>query len=210
RAPLPLDPEAAMRVPWGKGEFRSVLVYGLGRSGRAAARFLLDRGVAVTGVDEKPRAKLDLGELGDDPRISILAGREPPAMPGGEFDAVVVSPGVPMTRPLLADARRRGLPVIAEVELAFPFLDGPVAAITGSNGTGATRALPGAMLKAAGRAVEVCGNIGEPLSGKVDGPPGRVFVVEMSSFQIEGIVTFEPQAAALLNLAEDHLDRYPS
>src|SRR4029079_7685359 len=68
----------------------------------------------------------------------------------------------------------------------------------------------GAMLRAAGREALVCGNIGEPLSGLVDGAPGRGFVVERSSFQIEGIVTFAPQAAALLNIAEDHLDRYPS
>ncbi len=115
-----------------------------------------------------------------------------------------------MPRPLLADARRRGVPVIAEVELAFPFLSGTVVAITGSNGKSTTTALTGAMLRAAGLTVEVCGNIGEPLSGLVDGPPGRVFVVEMSSFQIEGIVTFAPQVAALLNIAEDHLDRYPS
>ncbi|HZF09621.1 MAG TPA: UDP-N-acetylmuramoyl-L-alanine--D-glutamate ligase [Thermoanaerobaculia bacterium] len=202
-----------MKVPWGKGELRQALVYGLGLSGRAAARFLLDRGVAVTAVDARPRAALDLGDLAEGPQLSVLAGREPEEMPAGaagDFDAVVVSPGVPMTRPLLVDARRRGLPVIAEVELAFPFLHGTVVAITGSNGKSTTTALTGAMLAAAGRAVEVCGNIGEPLSGKVDGPAGRVFVVEMSSFQIEGIVTFAPHAAALLNLAEDHLDRYPS
>jgi UDP-N-acetylmuramoylalanine--D-glutamate ligase len=123
---------------------------------------------------------------------------------------VVVSPGVPLNRPLLAAARRRGVPVIAEVELAFPFLNGPVVAITGSNGKSTTTALTGAMLREAGFTVEVCGNIGEPLADKVAGPPGRVFVVELSSFQIEGIATFKPQAAALLNLSQDHLDRYPS
>jgi UDP-N-acetylmuramoylalanine--D-glutamate ligase len=102
------------------------------------------------------------------------------------------------------------VPVIAEVELAFPFLNGPVVAITGSNGKSTTTALTGAMLREAGFTVEVCGNIGEPLADKVAGPPGRVFVVELSSFQIEGIATFKPQAAALLNLSQDHLDRYPS
>ncbi len=115
-----------------------------------------------------------------------------------------------MNRPLLEDARRRGVPVIAEVELAAPFLNGPVVAITGSNGKSTTTALTGAMLGAAGHKVEVCGNIGEPLVGKIDGPPGRVFVVELSSFQIDGIVTLKPRAAALLNLSEDHLDRYGS
>jgi UDP-N-acetylmuramoylalanine--D-glutamate ligase len=202
-----------MKGPWGSGEIRQALVYGLGLSGRAAARFLLARGVSVLAVDARPREALDLGDLGDlatDQRLFVIAGSEPDELPPSPLDLVVVSPGVPMTRPLLADARRRGVPVIAEVELAFPFLSGTVVAITGSNGKSTTTALTGAMLQAAGRAVEVCGNIGEPLAGKVDGPPGRVFVVEMSSFQIEGIATFAPHAAALLNIAEDHLDRYPS
>jgi UDP-N-acetylmuramoylalanine--D-glutamate ligase len=116
---------------------------------------------------------------------------------------------VPPDRPLLAAARRAGLPVVSEVELAFPLLDGPVVGITGSNGKSTTTALTGAMLAEAGRAVEVCGNIGEALSAKVDGPPGRVFVVELSSFQLEAVDTFRPRAAALLNLSPDHLDRYP-
>jgi UDP-N-acetylmuramoylalanine--D-glutamate ligase len=85
-----------------------------------------------------------------------------------------------------------------------------VVAITGTNGKSTTTALTGALLAAGGRAVEVCGNIGEPLAGRVDGPAGRVFVVELSSFQIDGLDTFRPRAAAFLNLTEDHLDRYAS
>jgi len=207
-----------MRAPWGSGRFERVLVYGLGLSGRAAARLLLGRGVSVVGVDTKPAETLDLDELADMNeqtaggrlRFELLAGSELEQLPPGPFDAVVVSPGVPMDRLLLEDARRRGLPVIAEVELASPFVNGPMVAITGSNGKSTTTALTGAMLRAAGLPVEVCGNIGVPLVGLVDGPPGRVFVVELSSFQIEGIVSLKPRAAALLNLSEDHLDRYGS
>jgi UDP-N-acetylmuramoylalanine--D-glutamate ligase len=204
-----------MNGPWTGGEIRGALVYGLGLSGRAAARFLLSRGVSVLGVDGKRLEDLSLGDLAANPSFQVLSGREPEMRPNAPspldlVELVVVSPGVPMTRPLLVAARRRGLPVIAEVELAYPYLSGTVVAITGSNGKSTTTALTGALLRAAGRAVEVCGNIGEPLTGKVVGPPGRVFVVEMSSFQIEGIRTFAPQAAALLNIAEDHLDRYPS
>jgi UDP-N-acetylmuramoylalanine--D-glutamate ligase len=204
-----------MRVPWGNGRFERVLVYGLGMSGRAAAHMLLNRGVSVVAVDAK--AGLDVSDFeaaaaDGKARFELLLGAEPRELPppAGSLDAVVVSPGVPMDRPLLEDARRRGVPVIAEVELAAPFLNGPVVAITGSNGKSTTTALTGAMLGAAGHKVEVCGNIGEPLVGKIDGPPGRVFVVELSSFQIEGIVTLKPRAAALLNLSEDHLDRYGS
>jgi UDP-N-acetylmuramoylalanine--D-glutamate ligase len=181
-----------------------VLVYGLGVSGRAAARLLLAHGAAVTAADDKAMSPADLGDLAG--RVELLAPGSA-EIPAG-IDLVVVSPGVPLDRPLLASARGRGIAVIAEVELAFPFLDGPVVAITGSNGKSTTTEMTGAMVRAAGLPVEVCGNIGDPLSDKVEGPAGRVFVVELSSFQIEGLATFKPQAAALLNLSEDHLDRY--
>lgn len=187
------------------GSWKQVLVYGLGLSGRAAARLLAERGITVLAVDDK--AVEVNGDLAG--KVELLPGGGSQALPPG-VDAVVVSPGVPLDRPILEDARRRSvpIPVIAEVELAFPLLDGLVVAITGSNGKSTTTAMAGEMVRAAGLPVEVCGNIGEPLADKVDGPPGRVFVVELSSFQIEGIDTFKPRAAALLNLSEDHLDRY--
>jgi UDP-N-acetylmuramoylalanine--D-glutamate ligase len=203
-----------MRVPWGNGRFERVLVYGLGMSGRAATLMLLARGVSVVAVDAK--AGIDVSDLeaaaSEKARFELLGGGEPQELPppAGSLDAVIVSPGVPLDKPLLEDARRRGVPVIAEVELAAPFLNGPIVGITGSNGKSTTTALTGAMLRAAGHKVEVCGNIGEPLAGRIEGPPGRVFVVELSSFQIDGIVTLKPRAAALLNLSEDHLDRYGS
>jgi UDP-N-acetylmuramoylalanine--D-glutamate ligase len=193
-----------MNVPWGSGHFSRVLVYGLGLSGRAAARLLLARGVEVTAVDDREDA--GAGELAGATGFRLVA---PAGVEWTGIDGVVVSPGVPPSRPLLAAARVRGLPVLAEVELAFPLLNGPVVAITGTNGKSTTTALTGALLAAAGHAVEVCGNIGEPLAGRVDGPPGRIFVVELSSFQTEGLDTFRPRAAAFLNLTEDHLDRYP-
>ena len=195
-----------MRGPWGNGRFERVLVYGLGMSGRAAAKMLLERGVSVVAVDSKQ--DVDVSDFAG--KFELWPGGEPSELPPGGFDGVVVSPGVPMDKPLLVDARRKGVPVIAEVELAAPFISGPIVGITGSNGKSTTTALTGAMLKAAGHKVEVCGNIGDPLVGKIEGPVGRVFVVELSSFQIEGIVTLKPRAAALLNLAEDHLDRYGS
>ena len=184
------------------GRWQRVLIYGLGLSGRAAARLLLARGAAVLAVDDKAVEPADL-----EGRIELLVGGGGRELPPG-VDLVVVSPGVPLDRPILEAARQRGVPVIAEVELAFPLLNGPVVAITGSNGKSTTTAMTGAMVRAAGLPVEVCGNIGEPLADKVEGPPGRIFVVELSSFQIEGIAAFSPKAAALLNLSEDHLDRY--
>jgi UDP-N-acetylmuramoylalanine--D-glutamate ligase len=198
-----------MNVPWGSGSWRRVLVYGLGLSGKAATQFLLRRGVEVVGVDRRERPELGLGAIAEEPGLHLVVGEDAPELPGG-LDAVVVSPGVPPDRPLLAEARRRGLPVLGEVELAAPFLDGPVVAITGSNGKSTTTALTGALVAAAGLAVEVCGNIGEPITARVDGPPGRVFVVELSSFQLEGIELLHPRAAALLNVSPDHLDRHHS
>lgn len=194
-----------MNGPWNPahgGRLERALVYGLGLSGRAAARFLLARGVGVQAVDDKA---VDRGDLAES--VELIPGGQLRQIPPG-VDLVVVSPGVPLDRPLLEDARRRGVPVIAEVELAFPFLNGPVVAITGSNGKSTTTAMTGDMVRSAGLTAEVCGNIGEPLVEKIEGPAGRVFVVEMSSFQIEGIVTFRAKAAAFLNLSEDHLDRY--
>jgi UDP-N-acetylmuramoylalanine--D-glutamate ligase len=200
--------------------WRTALVYGLGASGRAASRLLLSLGVEVVAVDAREAEALDLTGLAGEAGFALRAGAEPEALPQAlmdRIDAVVVSPGVPLDRPLLADARRRGVPVLAEVELAFPFLDGPVVGVTGSNGKSTTTALAGAMLREAGFEVAVCGNIGPPLSAEVDlgrppaaapGRPGRLYVVELSSFQLAGIHGFRPRAAAFLNLAPDHLDRH--
>jgi UDP-N-acetylmuramoylalanine--D-glutamate ligase len=206
-----------MTRPWETPPWRSVAVYGLGISGQAAVCLLLDRGdsaTAVTAVDDRPREALDLsplGEAADDPRLRLLCGPdlETAGLPEG-LDGMVLSPGVPPDRPWIVAAREAGVSRISEVELAFPLLDGPVVAITGTNGKSTTTELAGAMLRAADRPVEVCGNIGEPVSRRVDGPAGRVFVIEMSSYQLEAVDTFRPRAAAFLNLTPDHLDRYPS
>jgi UDP-N-acetylmuramoylalanine--D-glutamate ligase len=111
----------------------------------------------------------------------------------------------------LRQAAQSGVPVVAEIELAWSFLAGSnatVVGITGSNGKSTTTAMTGALLTGAGFAVEVCGNIGRPLAAVVDGPVDRIFVVELSSFQLETIVHFRPRAAALLNISPDHLDRH--
>jgi len=199
-----------MKVPWSSEPWRRAAVYGLGVSGRGASSFLLRRGVEVVAFDRRRGddfAAGELAELEDTAGVELRLGAEPEELPAG-VDGMVVSPGVPPDRPLVRSARRRGVPVIAEVELAFPFLDGPVVAITGSNGKSTTTALAGAMLGAGGRRVEVCGNIGEALTDRVDGDPGRIFVVELSSFQLEAVERFRPDSAALLNVSADHLDRH--
>ncbi len=210
-----------MRTPWnikgrrGDGDWRKVAVYGYGASGCAATAFLRARDVEVVVLDLRPAAQLEAPEQELDPGIRWHLGEEP----GGavadqllkDLDGVVVSPGVPGDRPLLAAARDRGLPIIAEVGLAFPFLAGRVVGITGSNGKSTTTAMTGAMLRQAGHRAEICGNIGVPLCSLVDSTDGgadRFFVVELSSFQLDSIELFRPAAAALLNLSDDHLDRH--
>ncbi len=195
-------------IPWSADGGRRVLVYGLGLSGRSAAGLLLRRGVEVVAVDRRDAADIDLGDLAGARNLELLLGREPENLPAN-LDGVVVSPGVPPTRPLLRAARAASLPILSEVELAFPLLNGPLVGITGTNGKSTTTELTGAMLTAAGHRVEVCGNIGQPISDRVEGPEDRIFVAELSSFQLENLITFKPRVGALLNLAEDHLDRYP-
>lgn len=198
-----------MKVPWGDREWQRAVVYGLGASGLAASRLLRSQGVEVLGVDSRTEEMLELGDMAVAAGVELILGADPVALPPG-IDGVVVSPGVPVDRPLLDAARRQDVPVVAEVELGFWFAEGPVIGITGSNGKSTTTALTGELLAAAGFDVEVCGNIGVPLSARVEGPVGRIFVTELSSFQLESIDTFRPQAAALLNLAADHLDRHQS
>ncbi|MEM9595289.1 MAG: UDP-N-acetylmuramoyl-L-alanine--D-glutamate ligase [Acidobacteriota bacterium] len=212
------------RMPWGAtdpatGAWRRAVVHGLGLSGRSAAVLLRRLGVQVVAFDARSAdllgADLESAGLVDDAGLRLLLGEEPDALPRdldwADVDGVVVSPGVPMDRPLLVSAREAGVPVIAEVELAFPYLRGPVLAITGTNGKSTTTAMAGAMLRAAGMGAEVCGNIGEALTSRVDAAgveEGTPFVVELSSFQLEAVDRFRPAAAALLNLAPDHLDRH--
>lgn len=196
-----------MSARFDPARLRRVFVLGLGLSGGAAARLLSRRAIEVVACDRRRADELELAGLVGVPGVELATGGEPAALPAG-IDAVVTSPGVALDHPLLAAARAAGVPVVAEIELAFAWLDGTVVAITGSNGKSTTTAMTGHLLAAAGFAVEVCGNIGVPLASVVDGAPGRIFVVELSSFQLETIDRFRPGAAALLNLSPDHLDRH--
>ena len=149
-----------------------------------------------------------LGDLEGDPMIELRLGAEAIPLPPG-IDGMVLSPGVPASSPLVREAERRSRARDRRGRARVPFLDGTVVAITGSNGKSTTATLTAAMLEESGVDAVLCGNIGEPLAAQVDGPPGRVFVVELSSFQLETVRTFRADAAALLNVTPDHLDRYP-
>jgi UDP-N-acetylmuramoylalanine--D-glutamate ligase len=166
-----------------------VLVYGLARSGRAAAARLASRGDEVVEVDRDNESELGL-----------LDGVE----------LLVKSPGVPGERPLVAEARRRGIPVWSELELGWSLLEraGPrLVAVTGTNGKTTTAELLGAIFRAAGRDVTVAGNVGTPLSSV---EAADWVVCEVSSFQLEDVHRFACEVAVLLNLEPDHIDRHGS
>ena len=187
---------------------KRVLVVGLGKSGAASALFLKSRGARVTVSDSKPEAELQseilpLLEHG----IAVETGGHGDRTFRGQ-DLIVVSPGVPFDAPLLVQARSLGEPVIGEIELAAQFLPGPIAAITGANGKTTTTTLAGEIL-AAGFPALVGGNIGTPAISFVGrAKPETWIVLEVSSFQLETIVTFRPRIAVILNITPDHLDRH--
>ncbi len=188
---------------------KHVAVVGLARSGIAVARFLHRAGAIVTATDRQEEGQLGpeiktLAEMG----VTLqLGGHRPELLTAA--DLIVISPGVPHMIPPLAAARKHGVPVIGEMEFASRFIAEPIVAVTGTNGKTTVTELVGAMLAASGRRVFVGGNIGTPLITYVDaGAPADVVVVEISSFQLDTIESFRPTVGILLNLTDDHLDRY--
>ena len=126
-------------------------------------------------------------------------------------DMIVLSPGVPLMSRALIEAQARGIPVISEVELAFRNISAPMIAVTGTNGKTTTTSLLGHLFESAGKRVFVGGNIGIPLINAVGLNPEPDYVIaEISSFQLETIVRFRPYISVLLNVTDDHLDRYAS
>jgi len=184
---------------------KRVLVVGLARSGRAAAEALVARGAKVVGFDRDEA--LDVGRL-HELGVEVRLGREEETLAQG-FDLVVKSPGVPGETSLVQGARALGVPIWSEIELGARLLGNPILGVTGTNGKTTTSELLGAIFHAAGRPVEVAGNIGRPLTslaGEVD--DSTWIVCEISSFQLEDVELLRPRIAVLLNLEPDHLDRH--
>ncbi len=189
---------------------KNILIVGLGISGMAAARFVKNRGASVTVTDiteekalgsnlaavQKMGVKLELG------RHNIETFEH--------ADLIVVSPGVPHTILPIERAKEKGIPVLGEFELASRFIREPVIAISGTNGKTTTTRLLGRMLENSGFKIFVGGNIGNPLIDYADtGGTADMVVAEVRSFQLDTIDTFRPQVSVLLNISDDHLDRYP-
>jgi len=186
------------------------LVVGLARSGLAAADALAGRGVEVVAADRSP--DVDVGRLdglGVELRLGTEGTEEEALLEGVEL--VVKSPGVPGEAPLVTGARSRGIRVWSEVELGYRLLPAGshLIGVTGTNGKTTTTELLGAILRAAGRPVEVAGNVGRALTdAALTAAEGSWIVCELSSFQLEDVQTLACDVAVLLNLEPDHLDRH--
>jgi len=188
-----------------------ILVVGLGKTGIALTRFLSGLGKRVTVADAKsgedlkgPLAELKgvvfEGSFGGHDREVFLS-----------HPMIVISPGVDSEEPLLKEARAKGASVIGEMELAARFVGEPIIAVTGTNGKTTTTTLLGEIFGKAYPGTFVGGNIGNPFINYVnEGKKAPYVILEVSSFQLETIETFRPATAVLLNITEDHLDRYRS
>ena len=183
------------------------VVVGLGQTGLSCVRYLRARGYAVTAVDSRA----------EPPQAGVLATSYPDVqLYRGGFDPrafadtqlVVVSPGVSIRERPIADAAARGAEIVGDVELFARAVQAPVIAITGSNGKSTVTTLVGAICKAAGMNAVVAGNIGVPVLDTLADQAADVYVLELSSFQLETTVSLNARAATVLNLTPDHMDRY--
>ncbi len=209
--PIPI-PGSVRRPGTGvKMEFegKKVLVVGLGLSGFSAAALLAREG-----------ARVKVTESGDSDAVAakrdILAGKGIEVETGGHTkgfcrgnDLIVMSPGIPANHPAGAFFATKDVPVIGELELGYLFCQAPIIAVTGTNGKTTTVSMLGKIFDRAGRYPVVCGNMGKPLSGEVDGiDRSNVVIAEVSSFQLETTKTFRPRVAVLLNVSDDHYGRH--
>lgn len=190
---------------------RRALVVGMGVSGRSVCEMLLRRGAEVIATDLRPRDKFNgaldyLEEKGCRLRLGVHVAED-----FLDADLIVVSPGVPLDLAPLKEAGKKGVEIVGELEWAWRQTSLPVIAVTGTNGKTTTTSLIGEMLKASGKRVFVGGNIGTPLSRWLLGKEeADVLVLEVSSFQLDTASRFCPEVGVLLNITEDHLDRYES
>jgi UDP-N-acetylmuramoylalanine--D-glutamate ligase len=185
-------------------------IIGLAREGMALARFLAERGAIVAVSDQKKEEELqeNIAKLKGFPIHFVLGGH--PRQILDQTDILFLSPGVPLEAPIVAEAKRRGIPISSETSLFTELCPASIIGITGSSGKTTTVSLVGQMLKASGFCTWVGGNIGQPLIGHLEEiEPTDKVVMELSSFQLE-IMEWSPPIAAILNITPNHLDRHPS
>ena len=186
-------------------ETKNITVVGMGHTGIATANFLVSKKAFVTIIDSRPRAKLEKNILSLSKGLKMIfeCSEVPPIS-----DLIVLSPGVDINSSFLKKSHEKGIEIISEIELASRFTQTPIIAVTGTNGKSTVTTLIGNILKQAGKKVAVGGNLGTPFIDLVKGDPVDYFVLEVSTFQLEGIKTFHPNIAIILNITPDHLDRH--
>ncbi len=177
----------------------------MARTGVASANFLVEQGARVTLLDGKPQESLGEVLKQIDPRVQTVFQS---SVPLPDADLVVLSPGVDILSPDLDATRKSGVEIISELELAYRAGHTPIIAVTGTNGKSTTTSLIGHLLERGGKEVQVGGNIGIPFISLVQDPPKDYMVLEVSSFQLEGVVQFHPRISVILNITPDHLDRH--
>jgi UDP-N-acetylmuramoylalanine--D-glutamate ligase len=184
---------------------KRTIVVGLGKSGLSAAKLCMREGASVIGTDSAPLERLssDVSSAGIELSLGGHAGVE-----WTRADLIVISPGVPFL-PEIRAARDAGVEVIGEMELASRFISAPIAAVGGTNGKSTTTTLLARMLEATGKRVFAGANLGTPACDAA-GDAHDYVVFEVSSFQLEHAPSFRPKVCVLLNVSEDHLDRYDS
>lgn len=184
------------------------VIVGLGATGYSCARYLFNQGCTVAVTDTRatppnlealqqacPGIQLSLGKL--DEALLDKAAR------------IIISPGMPLSDPVIARQVARGVPVIGDVELFAQAVKAPVIAITGTNAKSTVTTLVGEMASAAGYKVQTGGNLGVPVLDLLTAQPDAdLFVLELSSFQLETTHSLKPLVATVLNITPDHLDRY--
>ncbi len=200
-----MQPNLQHRAP--ETDFKTLIV-GLGKTGVSCARYLRAQGVmaAVTDSRDNPPGLENLRQ--EMPDLAVFVGGFRPEV-FAAAERLVVSPGVALAEPLIQEALARGVSVVGDVELFARAAEAPICAITGSNGKSTVTSLVGLMARLDGRAVAVGGNLGEPVLDLLD-PAANLYVLELSSFQLETTRSLEARVAVCLNLSPDHMDRYAS
>jgi UDP-N-acetylmuramoylalanine--D-glutamate ligase len=185
------------------------VVVGLGKTGASCLRYLAKRGIPVSATDTRrtPPGLAELGDLANSLDLR-LGGFDLSLLDGAS--QVLMSPGVSLDEPIARAARDRGIDVLGDVELFARNVRAPVIGITGTNGKSTVTSLVARMAAAAGRTVLAGGNLGEPALDLLEQPTPDLYVLELSSFQLETTYSLRLQAAVVLNVTADHLDRYPS